>query len=166
MTLTPKWNWRSRCLIAVSMVFWIFFASVTAMIARGVVIQFIKQADKNSIAGLLIVGAMIVGASVWGHGMIRLRGVSYYAHIEGSFFIWKELRSGKVREKKIDLTSIESFGPTGSPGIGFSLQITTRTKTHRLGTFLPMDDVEKVSNLIGQSLAAQADAIPCVSPGA
>ena len=92
-----------------------------------------------------------------GLGLARLVGVSYHVHSDGPFLVWKEPQFGKHRDNKIDLSTIESFEAAGSPSIGYSLQVRTSVKTHRLGSLLSMNDIYQLSKLIEQSNAEQTD---------
>ncbi len=158
MTLAPKWTWRSRCFFAVSFVFWLLFTLATIFLATAVANHISKNINKDSIMALVVITAMGVGSFVWALGFARLRGVNYHAHSDGSFFIWREQRSGKLRERKIDLTSIESFWSIGSPSTGYSLEIITKAKTHRLGLLLSKNDIYQLLKLIEHSKAEQANA--------
>jgi len=154
LTLSPTLTWRSKCLFLLSILFWLLFASFTAFLAQKVLIRFIQHADKNSAPGLVIAALIAIGAAFWLFGMIRTPGRTFQAHTDATFLIWREHQSGKLRqEKKIELSSIQSYGPIGSPGIGYYLQVSTRNKDHRLGSLLSISDIEQVSQLIGQSIA-------------
>lgn len=166
MTLAPKWNWRSRSLVSVSIVFWLLFTAATVFLAATVVHQVVKGDSGSSMSGLILVTCMAFGSLVWALGLSRLVGVSYHVHSEGPFLVWRELQFGKHRDKKIDLSTIVSFEAAGSPSIGYSLQLRTRAKTHRLGSLLSMKDIHQLSKFIEQSNANQTNAGNRCSAGA
>ena len=154
LTLAPRWNWRSRVLFLLSILFWLLLATVAAIVTRAVVTRFLHQPESTSIGGVVVASLMIIGASVWLFGIIRTPRRTFHAHTEASYLIWREQQSGKTRGKKIQLSSIESFGPVGSANIGYYLLVSTRTKAHRLGYLLSIDDIGQLSQLIHQAIAA------------
>jgi hypothetical protein len=165
MTFAPKWNWRSRSFVSVSIIFWLLFTAATVFLAATVIHQIVKGDSSSSMAGLILVTCMAIGSLVWALGLAKLVGVSYHVHADGPFLVWRELQFDKHREKKIDLSTIISFEAAGSPSIGYSLQLRTRVKTHRLGSLLSMKDIRQLSKFIEQSNADQTNAGNRCSPG-
>jgi hypothetical protein len=151
MILAPTWNWRSKCLIAVSAFFWLCFSSATVILSKVVMYQNLREFGVNSLSGLILILLMVIASVVWARGFIRLFNVHYHAYSDGSFLVWREQRHEKFRETKIDLTSIESVMPVGLKKMGYILQIETKTNRYRLGTFLTLNDIDQLSKLIEES---------------
>lgn len=107
MTFAPKWNWRSRSFVSVSIVFWLLFTAATVFLAATVIHQIVKGDSGSSMAGMVLVTCMAFGSLVWALGLSRLVGVSYHVHSEGPFLVWRELQFGKHRDKK--LTFLRSY---------------------------------------------------------
>jgi len=153
MILAPRWNWHSRCILGISFAFWLIFTFVALVVSWIVVNQLMNGIARDGIAGALLVLCMAIGSLFWASEMARLRGVRYDTHSSASFLIWRELPPSKDREVRINLSSIERIEPVGSPKIGYYLKVVTSSETHRLGTFLSMNDIYQIERLIEKGRA-------------
>lgn len=148
MIFKPAWNWRALALIGISCLFWLLFTSITVFFSEVVMNHIISERTLKSTSGILLVSCLSLASFFWARELLKLRNIHYHVRFTDSALVWTERGLWKNRETKIDLASIEFFDHYGSPSMGYSLVITTKIKTHRLGLLLSRNDIYQLSKLI------------------